>query len=75
MTSTVLIGSAEAAHLLGIDRATFNKWVARGDIKAHITYPGATGPRLFKRNEIERLAKQRGKGPRNLGRRVTDLAS
>jgi excisionase family DNA binding protein len=65
MTSTAHIGSAEAARLLGVDRATFNKWVTRGDITATFKYPGATGPRLFRRADVERLAKARAT-PKNL---------
>ena len=55
-----LIGSAEAAAILRVDRTTFNRWAARGDLPCVLRYPGATGPRLFTRSTITQLAKDRG---------------
>lgn len=57
MSKTDLIGSAEAASILGVDRATFNKRALRGDIPTVLKAPGSTGPRLFSRKAIEQLAK------------------
>lgn len=54
-----LIGSLEAAAILGIDRATFNRWAARGDVKPVVTAPSKVGARLFHRADIEALAKER----------------
>ena len=54
-----LIGSAEAARIMGVDRASFNKWVTRGDIVETFRFPGATGPRLFRRADIEARAAAR----------------
>lgn len=62
-----LIDSAEAAILLRVDRATFNRWVTRGNIPIEIQFPGYKGARLFRRIDVERLAKDRGV--------VTDIAS
>lgn len=53
------INSAEAARILGVDRATFNRWVTRGDVPVEVQYPGYKGPRLFRRFDIERIAKDR----------------
>lgn len=53
--SAHLIGSAEAADLLGIDRATFNRWAAGGRIEAAHVMPGATGARLFDKAVVEKL--------------------
>ena len=50
-----LIGSAEAAELLGVDRATFNRWVASGRVHATAQLPGRTGARMFSRTYIESL--------------------
>lgn len=50
-----LLRSIEAAELLGIDRATFNRWVAAGRIKPAVEFPGATGARLYRRAEVERV--------------------
>ena len=55
-----LIGSAEACELLGdIDRSTLSRWVALGKIKPVKRLPGATGAMLFKRRDVERLARER----------------
>lgn len=54
-----LIGSAEAARLTNVDRATFNRWVTRGDIPVVLKAPGHTGPRLFSRAVIEQLARDK----------------
>ena len=51
-----LIGSAEAAELLGIDRATFNRWVLAGRITPAVEFPGKRGARLFERADVERIA-------------------
>lgn len=59
MNKTDLIGSAEAAQILGVDRATFNRWAVKGLISTAFKAPGYTGPRLFDRKEIERSAKER----------------
>ena len=56
---TDLIGSAVAARLLGINRATFNRWAARDDAALVVKIPGRTGVRLFHRADIEALAKIR----------------
>lgn len=54
-----LIGSNEAATILNVDRATFNRWVARGDIPVEVKFPGTTGARMFRRGDVERAAKDR----------------
>lgn len=51
-----LIGAAEAAALIGVDRTTFNRWVAKGEISPVVEMPGRTGARLYDADEIERLA-------------------
>lgn len=51
-----LIGSAEAAEIVGVDRSTFTRWVNRGEVCPAVELPGKTGARLFDRAEIERLA-------------------
>lgn len=50
-----LVGSAEAAQILGVDRATFNRWVARGVVSPAVSFPGVTGARLFRRADVEAL--------------------
>jgi len=54
-TTLPLIGSAEACELLGIDRSTLSRRVARGEITPAQKLPGETGPFLFERTEIDRV--------------------
>ena len=59
MNKIDLIGSAEAAILLKIDRATLNRWAAKGLIPTAVRAPGETGPRLFNRADVENFTKKR----------------
>ena len=54
-----LIGSAEAAEILGVDRATLNRWVTSGLVHATAQLPGRTGARMFSRTYIESLTAAR----------------
>jgi predicted site-specific integrase-resolvase len=54
-----LIGSVEAAALLGVDPATVVRWVHGGRITPITKAPGQTGAWLFSRTEIIRLARER----------------
>ena len=54
-----LLTSIQAADLLGVDKATFNRWVTRGEVPVEVQFPGYKGPRLFRRIDVERLAKDR----------------
>jgi predicted site-specific integrase-resolvase len=54
-----LIGSAEAADLLGVDPATVVRWVHMGRVTPITKAPGQTGAWLFSRAEITRLARDR----------------
>lgn len=51
-----LIGSAQAAKVFGVDRATFNRWVKRGSIPVAVAMAGDTGARLFDADVIDALA-------------------
>lgn len=50
-----LIGSAEAAEILGIDRSVFLRRVNTGQIEPVQKLPAATGAYLFDRASIEQL--------------------
>ncbi len=52
-----LIGSAEAAALLGIDRATVTRGVKSGKYTTVGRMPGKTGVYLFDRSYIDALSK------------------
>lgn len=53
-----LIGSAQAAKVFGVNRATFNRWVVAGDIKPTVVMDGITGARLYDADEIDALAQR-----------------
>lgn len=53
---TTLIGSKEAAELLGLTYATFKRRAKAGKIPRVAKMTGDTGAYLFDRSEIERLA-------------------
>lgn len=59
-----LIGSAQAAKVFDVDRATFNRWVAEGRIPVVAELDGTTGARLFDADAIDQLAAQGGRPPR-----------
>lgn len=54
-----LIGSAESARIAGVNVATVNRWAASGVLPVAARLPGRTGARLFRRRDVERLAKSR----------------
>ena len=58
-----LIGSAQAAKVFGVDRATFNRWVKAGDVPVAYEMDGATGARLFDADVIDQLAAKRRNDP------------
>lgn len=61
MGINTLIGSAEAAQLLGMSSTTFNRRVLAGYIPAVQKLPGSKGAWVFDRAEIERLAAEEAK--------------
>lgn len=54
-----LVGSSEAADILGVDKATLVRWVARGRVAPVHKLPGGNGAFLFSRAVIIRLAQER----------------
>ena len=54
--SAPLIGSMQAAKRFGVNRATFNRWVADGKIPVAVALDGQTGARLFDADVIDQLA-------------------
>jgi excisionase family DNA binding protein len=51
-----LIGSAEAADMLGIDRATVTRWVHAGTLVPFTRGSGRTGEFLFERSTVLSIA-------------------
>jgi predicted site-specific integrase-resolvase len=54
-----LIGSAEAALIIGIDKPTLTRWVAAGRITPVHKLPGKNGAFIFHRADVTALAKER----------------
>lgn len=54
-----LIGSAQAAKIIGVDRATFNRWVVAGLVPIAAELEGPTGARLFDADVIDQLADEK----------------
>lgn len=54
-----LIGAAEAARILGVNRGTISRLAAAGEIQTAVELPGRTGARLFEIAEIERYQARR----------------
>lgn len=54
-----LIGAAEAAEILDLDRSMVTRLVASGDLPAASKLPGRTGSYLFARADVEALAEAR----------------
>lgn len=59
MSDRRLIGSLVAARIFGVDRNTFNKWVAADQVPVAFTMPGKTGARLYDAETIIDLAARR----------------
>lgn len=63
-----VIGTAEAAAALNVDRTTLTRWIARGKVKPYVQGTGRTGEFLFLPSEIERVKvsqTRRLEGPRS----------
>lgn len=60
MGINTLIGSAEAAQLLGMSSTTFNRRVLAGYIPAVQKLPGSKGAWVFDRAQIEAIAAKEG---------------
>jgi excisionase family DNA binding protein len=50
-----LIGSAEAATILGVNKSTIIRWVAAGKLQPLQKLHGANGLYVFNRDDIEEL--------------------
>lgn len=58
-----LIPSREVAKILDVGRSTLTRWVQEGRLKEAKKFDGVTGPRLFWRKDVERLAKTLDRSP------------
>lgn len=56
MTQTSeLIGAAEAARILGVNRSTVTRWAQSGRITPHTKLPTTNGALVFNRADVEAL--------------------
>jgi len=62
MESSRLVGVAEAAEILEVDRATVTRWLRQGKIIAAHKLPGSNGAWLMPYASVAHLAAQRRKG-------------
>jgi len=53
-----LIGTAEAARILQVDKTTLTRWAADGRIKPIVKMPSKNGAFLFNRSDVEALLSQ-----------------
>lgn len=65
-----LIGSADAAEKLNIDRSTLSRWATAGKITPALRGAGSRGEKFFHTNEIEALAAELAAGPAPAPKRV-----
>ena len=54
-----LVSAAQAAEIVGVNRATITRWAKAGKLPTVIKAPGELGTRLFNRSDVERLARER----------------
>ena len=54
--ASTLIGTAEAAEVIGVERSTLTRWVQLGRMTAAHKLPGRNGVVLFDRAEVDRVA-------------------
>jgi predicted site-specific integrase-resolvase len=53
-----LVGTVEAATLLGVDRSTLSRWSGSGRLTPIHKLPGSNGAALYKRADVEALREQ-----------------
>lgn len=56
---TAYITTKEACDILRVDRATIGRWMDSGKLTPVHKLPGLTGAFLFRRSDVERIAKKR----------------
>lgn len=57
--ASTLVGAAEAARIIGVNRATVSKLAVSGELPTAVELPGKTGARLFRLDDIEAYRNRR----------------
>lgn len=52
------VGSVEASRIIGVPYSTFMRWVDKGLIEPVHENPGLTGAKVFRRSDVEKLARK-----------------
>jgi excisionase family DNA binding protein len=63
MSALDLIGTADAAEILGVSSRTVKRLARAGELPYTIKMPGDTGAYMFLRRDVERIRDQRATGP------------
>ena len=59
MHDSDLVGSVEAAAIIGVDPSTITRWVEKKRLTPIAKAPGRYGAFLFTRTDVQRLARDR----------------
>ena len=58
MSNDDLLGTTESASVIKVDRSTLSRWIAAGRLTPALKLSGPTGAMLFRRSEVERVARE-----------------
>jgi hypothetical protein len=59
MSDEEFVGSLQASRIAGVPYSTFMRWVAAGRITPVHENPGPTGAKMYRRADIEQLARDK----------------
>ena len=54
-----LLTTSQVAERIGVTVRTVNRWVAAGRLEPAITFPGHTGPNLFRHDAVDDFLSER----------------
>ncbi len=59
MREDSLVGSVEAARIVGVPYSTFMRWVDKGLIEPAHVMPGVSGAKLYRLADVEQFARDK----------------
>jgi predicted site-specific integrase-resolvase len=74
-TESDLVGTRDAAEIIGCERSTLSRWVALGKLPLALQLTGPTGAHLFHRADVDRLAVEYRSNPRKRPTESHEVAS